>query len=246
MIKSWIERQNPSWNILTSESFSFGSSFPFSQSLLSIFNKRVHVLLFDITGKIAIHGLNFRIKKIKYFENFIIQNISTKKFPIKIPILAATVFPCDFAFVIYWRILLKRIFKEMLQDLKSWNRKNISQFFRDKMLKLWKRIFQVEGFLGQAYSLDDTNPNRTLLFWTRRLHELRLFNFHRCFLRQVSGINKLIKMSTYRLAFGDSVGWTYSAKHEIFPHTVCDILVWNESELLEQNFENFLSTLLVL
>ena len=92
----------------------------------------------------------------------------------------------------------------MLQNLKSWSRKNICQFFRDKMLKLWKHICQVEEFLGQAYSLDGTNPNRTLLVRTRRLHELRLLHFQNCVLRQVSGINKLIKMSTYRLACGDS------------------------------------------
>ena len=33
-VDSWIERQNHSLNILTSKSFSFGFSFPFSQSLL--------------------------------------------------------------------------------------------------------------------------------------------------------------------------------------------------------------------
>jgi len=128
----------------------------------------------------------------------------------------------------FWK---RKFFKEMLQNLKSWSRKNISQFFRDKMLKLWKHICQVEEFLGQAYSLDGTNPNRTLLFRTRRLHELRLLHFQNCFLRQVSGINELIDLT---------------AKHEIFLHTVCNILVLNESELLGQNFENFLSTLLVL
>jgi len=93
------------------------------------------------------------------------------------------IFRSDFTFVIYWRISKRKFFKEMLQNLKSWNRKNIFQIFRDKMLKLWKHIFQVVGFPGQAYTLDGTSPNLTLPFRPRRLHELRLLFIFKMFLK---------------------------------------------------------------
>ena len=104
-------------------------------------------------------------------------------------------------------------FIETLLNLKSWNRKNICQFFRDKMLKLWKRIFLAARSRGQAYSLGDMTPNLTLLFQIHRLHELQLFRIFRIFSDAQLKIEQYLKISWvlfWRSKFDNVFSWAIS------------------------------------